>query len=148
MLGKRPTPTKPISAADLNVFTHSFTLVAIVLLLALMSLPTPHQGVSVDIPKVNHPKPMPRSDRDDALVIAIFRTGDVFFGMDKLPSDALGGAIQKRLPFNREQKVYIKADARVKWRSVDLVLDQVRAAGIESVGFIVEQSKESAAREK
>ena len=84
---------------------------------------------------------MLHADRDDALVIAIMRSGDVFFRNDKLPSDRLGAAIRESLPSAREREIYIRADARARWGTVALVIDQVRAAGIPSVAFFAEQRR-------
>jgi biopolymer transport protein ExbD len=43
-----------------------------------------------------------------------------------------------------ERKVYIKADARTRYRNVTDVLDGVRAAGLENVAFIVEKRQSTA----
>jgi biopolymer transport protein ExbD len=133
---------------DLTAFTCSAVTVALTLLVVFMSVPTPPHGTSIDLPKVNYPTAMGRSEREDALVVAIMRTGDVFFGNDKLPADSLGGALRERLPSTREKKVYIRADGWVHWATVGLVLDQVRGAGIAEVGFLAYRRKEAAVESK
>jgi len=122
--------------------------VALTLLVAFMTAPTAHHCVSIDLPKVNHPTTMARAEREDALVVAIMRTGDVFFGNDKFFADSLGGALRERLRSTRERKVYIRADARVHWATFGLVLDEVRAAGIGEVGFLADQRKKAAVPSK
>jgi Biopolymer transport protein ExbD/TolR len=87
---------------------------------------------------------MARAEREDALVVAIMRTGDVFFGNDKFSAGSLSDALRERLHSTRERKVYIRADARVHWATVGLVLDEVRAAGIAEVAFLADQRKEAA----
>jgi biopolymer transport protein ExbD len=118
--------------------------VALTLLVAFMTAPTPHDGGSIDLPRVNHPTAMARAEREDALVVAIMRTGDVFFGNDKFSAGSLSDALRERLHSTRERKVYIRADARVHWATVGLVLDEVRAAGIAEVAFLADQRKEAA----
>ena len=81
------------------------------------------------------------AQRDDALVVAIICTGDVFFRNDKLPADLLGAAIRESLPSARDRKIYIRADARARWGAVAQVIDQVRAAGIPNVAFLADQRR-------
>jgi biopolymer transport protein ExbD len=54
-----------------------------------MTAPILHDGGSIDLPRVNHPTAMARVEREDALVVAIMRTGDVFFGNDKFSAGSL-----------------------------------------------------------
>jgi biopolymer transport protein TolR len=84
---------------------------------------------------------MLHAERDDALVVAIFRSGDVFFRSDKLSPDRLSAEIRERLPSTRDRKIYIRADARARWGTVAQVIDQVRAAGIPSVAFLADQRR-------
>jgi biopolymer transport protein ExbD len=133
---------QPLAGPDLTAFTCSAVTVALTLLVIFMTMsPTPHRGITAEVPKVNHPTSMWQAQREDALVVFIFRTGDVFFGNDKLNVSTLGDAIRERLPSSNERKIYIRADARVHWATVGFVLDQVRAAGIADVGFLADQRK-------
>ena len=84
---------------------------------------------------------MLHAERDDALVVAIMRTGGVFFRNDKLSLDRLGAAIRESLPSARDRKIYIRADARAHWGTVAQVIDQVRAAGIPNVAFLVDMRR-------
>jgi biopolymer transport protein ExbD len=141
---RRAKPIQPLCGPDLTAFTCSAATVALTLLVAFMTAPTPHDGGSIDLPRVNHPTAMARAEREDALVVAIMRTGDVFFGNDKFSAGSLSDALRERLHSTRERKVYIRADARVHWATVGLVLDEVRAAGIAEVAFLADQRKEAA----
>ena len=71
----------------------------------------------------------------------ILRSGDVFFGNEKLTPDQLPGKIREGLRQGAERKVYIKADARAKYGKVAQVLDGVRAARIYNIAFLVDQRK-------
>jgi biopolymer transport protein TolR len=129
---------QPMSGMELTVFTFSGLGVALAMLVTFMC-PTPiFDGIGPDLPKVSHPISIWRAQREDALVVGILRTGDIFFGNDKLAPERLGRAIHESLPSTRERKIYIRADARVRWGTVALVIDQIRAAGIPSVAFFVE----------
>jgi biopolymer transport protein TolR len=140
----RAKPIQPMRGPDLTAFTCSGATVALTLLVAFMTAPTPYHGGSIDLPRVNHPTAMARAEREDALLVAIMRTGDVFLANDKLSADSLSDALRERLRSTRERKVYIRADARVHWATVALVLDEMRAAGIGEVAFLAHQRKEAA----
>jgi len=103
------------------------------------------KGVSVDLAKVNNPEQMPDADKEDALIVAVMRTGDVFFGNDKLPLDQLTGKIKDRLANKSDKRVYIRADARAKFGRVVEVVDDIRAAGVDQLGLLTDQRKEKGA---
>jgi biopolymer transport protein ExbD/biopolymer transport protein TolR len=81
-----------------------------------------------------------RAQRENAIVIGIMRTGDIFFGNDKIAADQLNEKISERIGSEGgERRVYIRADGRAQWGRVGEVVDQVRAAGIPEVGFLADQ---------
>jgi biopolymer transport protein TolR len=73
------------------------------------------------------------------MVIAVMRTGDVYFVADRIPPDQLDFKIRKQLALGSERKVYSNADARAKYGRVPEVLDAIRSAGVENVGFLATQ---------
>jgi biopolymer transport protein ExbD/biopolymer transport protein TolR len=99
-------------------------------------------GITVDIPRVFHAISMPRANREDALLIAVFRDGSVYFGTDKLLSEELPSKISEKLSYGSvERKIYIKADARAKYGGVEGVLDAIRLAGIGKIAFLAYERK-------
>lgn len=136
MLRKRHRSERLFSDVNTIQFASVMGMVVFVLLLVFMTMPTHHHGVSVDIPKVTHPVSMPGALREDAMQVAIMRNGDVFFGTDRVNSQALPRMIADRMTDKSiERKVYIRADARTHWGTVKIALDGVRAAGILRVAF-------------
>jgi biopolymer transport protein TolR len=102
---------------------------------------TPHRGVAVDLPKVGHPLSMPGANREDALTIAILRDGQVYFGTSRTRPGDLPAQIRKGVSDGAEKKLYIRADARVRYQTVREVLDAVRSSGVEKVAFLVYQRR-------
>jgi biopolymer transport protein ExbD len=82
---------------------------------------------------------MRAADREDAMVVAVMRTGDVFFVGDRILPDQLEFRIRRQVVFGAERKVYINADARAKYGRVREVLAAVQSSGVEKVGFLVRQ---------
>ena len=75
------------------------------------------------------------------MFVAVFRDGKVFFGNELTYSGELSAKIRQSLSNGAERRVYVRADARVRYRAVLDVLEGVRATGIENVSFFVEQRR-------
>ena len=99
-LAKRNEGSKVNS--DINV-TPMVDVMLVLLIIFMVVTPMLQKGVSVDLAKVNNPEQMPDADKEDALVVAVMRTGDVFFGNDKIAPDQLTGKVKDRI-MNRVDK--------------------------------------------
>jgi biopolymer transport protein TolR len=127
-------------------FAGVLGMVLFVILLLFMADTAPDQrrAISVDLPKVAHPISMRGADREDAMLVALTRDGQVFFGADRVTADSLTDRIRGRLKDRGvERKVYIKADMRARWGGIREILDAVRSAGIMRVAFLAEQRRAS-----
>lgn len=123
-----------------KVDASALASILVVLLFFFMFLVgPPQQRGTADLPKVGHPISMPGANREDALIVVILRDGSIYFGRDRAGPSDLPGQIRERVGRGAEKKIYIKADARVRYGNVVKVLDGVRSAGLEKVGFLVEQ---------
>jgi len=131
--------------SDINV-TPMVDVMLVLLIIFMVVTPMLQKGVSVDLAKVNNPEQMPDADKEDALIVAVMRTGDVFFGNDKLTRlDVLTGKVKDRLANKNDKRVYIRADARAKFGRVVEVVDNIRAAGVDQLGLLTDQRKEKGA---
>jgi biopolymer transport protein ExbD/biopolymer transport protein TolR len=98
---------------------------------------------NVDFAVASHAKPLPKALREDAIIVTVTRDGGVYFVNTRVVPAELPDLIRKAYANGSERKVYFKADARVKYADVKAVLDQIRAAGIQDVAFLVETPPES-----
>ncbi len=128
-----------MSGINATALTSIMVLLAVTLFWMQTGMPVADLGVGVDLPRVNTPHPMPGAARDGAVVISIFRDGTIHLGDDQIVSEELPAKIRESLSHGGERKVYIKADARVYYRTVRGVLDDVRSAGVENVGLLADQ---------
>jgi len=140
LMRKLRNSTQLISRID----TSAFASILVVLLWLLMfpasmfvDLPT----TGVDLPKVQHPIPMPHARREDAILVAVSRSGDIFLDNDRIPYGGLPSRIRSKLKNGSEAVIYIRADARAKYRSVEDVLDQVQSSGVQHVVFLADQRR-------
>jgi biopolymer transport protein TolR len=133
--------------SNINV-TPMVDVMLVLLIVFMVITPMLQHGVSVDMAKVNSPIPMPDADKEDSLLVAIMRDGQIFFGTDRIKADELTAKVKDRLANKVDKRVYIKADARAKYGAVVDVVDNVRSAGVDDVGLLTEQIQTGAAGKK
>ena len=129
-------------SADINV-TPLIDVLLVLLIIFMVITPMLQKGVTVDLAKVNNPQQMPDADKEDALIVAVMRNGDVFFGNDRIQADQLTNKIKDRITNKVNKTVYLRADARAKYKAVVDVVDNVRAAGVDDLGLLTDQKKQT-----
>jgi len=137
MVQKHSKSAPFICMMDLNGFAVVMATVVFVLMVAFMSWQTPHGGLGVELPRAHHWVRMPRANTVNAVVINITRDCKVYLGADPVPQDEIPTTIRKRLTGGAERKVYLKVDRNAQYGIVMAVLNEVRSAGVEKIGFLV-----------
>lgn len=141
MLPGHTRSVKLFCQIDAAAFAGIMIVLVFTVIFAALLEPS-HRGIGADLPKVSHSVLMPRSQREDAIVVTIMRDGNIYFGADRVGPYQVRSKILDRLKDRSvERKVYIRADGRVWYRTVKEVLDGVRSAGIEQVAFLVDQRR-------
>ena len=129
--------------SNINV-TPMVDVMLVLLIIFMVITPMLQKGVTVDLAKVNNPEQMKDADKEDALVVAITHTGDVFFGKDLVKDPTqLTNKIKDRIATRTDKTVYVRADARAKYKYVVDVVDNVRAAGVDDLGLLTDQRKQT-----
>ncbi len=114
----------------------------VLLIMMMANNPIICGGRSVDLVPTPHAVKMPGAAREDVLHVAIMRDGSIFFRSDKIVVDDLQIHLQEGLKNGAERKVYIRADRRAKYGKVLEVVDAIRSAGIEQIGFITQRPQD------
>ena len=114
-------------------------IMLVLLIIFMVITPMLQKGVSVDMARVQNPIDMPNADRDDAIIVAITRSGDIFVGTAKTPREQLTSLVKDRLATRLDKTVFVKSDARAKYGDVVAVVDEVRAAGVDQLGLLTER---------
>lgn len=128
--------------SNINV-TPMVDVMLVLLIIFMVITPMLQKGVTVDLAKVNNPEQMPDADKEDALIVAIMRNGDVFFGNDRIAPDQLTNKVKDRIASRVNKIVYVRADARAKYKAVVEVVDNVRSAGVDDLGLLTEQKRQT-----
>jgi biopolymer transport protein ExbD/biopolymer transport protein TolR len=99
------------------------------------------KGVAVEMVKTKNPIAMQAADKEDAILIAVTRNGQFWLspGNNQIHIEDLSGKVRDLQTNKLDKTVYIRADARSKYEAVEDVVDNLRAAGVDSIGLITEQ---------
>ena len=128
----RVRPRLDIPLVGTIVFT------AVLVIFAIVPSPSTH-GVTANLPWAYHLKNEPGALRQDAQRLVITRDGKTFFGTELLAGPEQLPALVRLARINSGQtKVYIRADARVRYGIVRGALAQLQVAGVEEIAFLAE----------
>jgi biopolymer transport protein ExbD/biopolymer transport protein TolR len=125
---------------DINV-TPMVDVMLVLLIIFMVITPMLTKGVAVDMVKTKNPIAMQAADKEDAILIAITRNGQFWLspGNSQIHIEDLSGKVRDLQTNKLDKTVYIRADARAKYEAVEDVVDNLRAAGVDSIGLITEQ---------
>ncbi len=128
--------------SNINV-TPMVDVMLVLLIIFMVITPMLHRGIDVNMAQVDNPTAMQDADKEDAIIVAVNRDGNVFLGADKVdPPDLLTQKIRDKLASRTTNKtVFLRADARARYKAVADVVDDVRAAGVDALGLLAEQRK-------
>jgi len=126
------------AVSDINV-TPLVDVMLVLLIIFMVITPMLQKGVSVDLARVHNPRMMQAAEKEDATVLAITRDGKIYLGSDTITMDKITAKVKDRVSDKLDKTVYVKSDARAKYGDVVAVVDQVRAAGVDSVGLLAEK---------
>jgi biopolymer transport protein ExbD/biopolymer transport protein TolR len=130
--------------ADINV-TPMVDVMLVLLIIFMVITPMLQHGTSVDLVPTHNPHPMKDADKEDAVVVAVTRDGRVFLGSDQIAASELAPKVKDMLTNRSDKTVYIKSDSRAKYRDVVDVVDNVRSAGVDTVGLLTDKIQEKGA---
>jgi biopolymer transport protein ExbD len=100
--------------------------------------PTLQLGVSVTMAGTSNAQPMPEADSADAWIVTVIENGSLYFGTNAVSPESLMEEMKSR-PRNREQKLYIKADARAPFAKVERVFEAGREVAFGSAVLLTAQ---------
>jgi biopolymer transport protein ExbD/biopolymer transport protein TolR len=133
----------PVS--DINV-TPMVDVMLVLLIIFIVITPMLNKGVGVDMVKARNPIKMQAADKEDAILIAVTRNGDTFLGTNKMPPDQMPQKVKDLLTNKLDKTVYIRADSRARYERVVEVVDNIRSAGVDSIGLLTEKDEKNAGK--
>jgi biopolymer transport protein ExbD/biopolymer transport protein TolR len=128
-------PKAPGAVSDINV-TPLVDVMLVLLIIFMVITPMLQKGIQVDLAKAQNYRQMPDDDKEDAVEVAITRDGKIFLKTSPVTMDELTPKVKDLISGRLDKTVYIRSDARAKYGDVVKVVDQVRAAGVDSLGLL------------
>ena len=116
-------------------------IMLVLLIIFMVVTPMLQKTHQVDLASVNDPRDMKDADRDDAIVVAVTRDGSLYLGNSKIKREDITGQIKDQIANKLDKTVYVKSDARAKYGDVVAVVDEIRSAGVDSLGLLTEKTK-------
>ena len=134
-LKKAPPPV-----SEINV-TPMVDVMLVVLIIFMVITPMLSKSIPVDKALTRNPVTMSDADKEDAVIVAVTRDGQVFLspGLQKVDAADLAPKVKDLLQNRPSKMVYINADARAKYSKVEDVVDNLRAGSVDEVGLLTEQ---------
>jgi biopolymer transport protein ExbD len=118
-------------------------IMLVLLIIFMVVTPMLTKGLSVELAKVNNPSDMPDADKDDAIIVGISASGDVFIGSSKSDVSQIADQVRDRISNKLDKTVFVKSDGRAKYGDVVKVVDEIRSAGVDNVGLITDRAEQS-----
>jgi biopolymer transport protein ExbD/biopolymer transport protein TolR len=128
--------------SNINV-TPMVDVMLVLLIIFMVITPMLQNKVQIDMAKVDNPTAMPDADKEDAVVIAVTRDGAVFLGQNKIDPAQLGSLVRDKLADKTDKTIFVRADARAQYRTVEDAIDDVRTAGVEEIGLLTQKKEGS-----
>jgi biopolymer transport protein ExbD/biopolymer transport protein TolR len=118
-------------------------IMLVLLIIFMVVTPMLSKGLSVELAKVNNPSDMPDADKDDAVIVGISASGDVYLGSAKSDISQIADQVRDRIANKLDKTVFVKSDGRAKYGDVVKVVDEIRSAGVDNVGLITDRAEQS-----
>jgi biopolymer transport protein ExbD len=127
----------PVMAAP-NVIPMA-DIMLVLLIIFMVITPMLHKGVQVNMASARNVDPMQPADRDDAIIVAVTRDGKTYLGNNEVSSNEITDQVKDLIANRLDKTVYVRSDARAKYKDVVEAVDAVRAAGVENLGLLTER---------
>ena len=111
----------------------------VLLIIFMVVTPMLQKGVSVQMARALNPQSMPDADKEDAVLVAVTRDGNIFLGRDQIELQDLGEEVRGMIATRVDKTVYIKSDARAKFAQVVKAVNEIRSVGVDKLGLITEK---------
>ncbi len=108
----------------------------VLLIIFLITIPVVIQQIPMELPKERN---VPTQTKPENIVISVNRDGDVFWGMEMVPSSkALFEKLKKVAVLVPQPEIHVRADEEARYEFVGRVVATCQRASILKIGFITE----------
>jgi biopolymer transport protein TolR len=116
---------------EINV-TPLVDVVLVLLLVFMVTAPMMSRGIDVSLPVANQPQIPP----EDRLTVSVRADGYVYVGDRPVNIVLLEDEIRARTAGHPDSVVYLRADESLRYAQVIRVVDVIKRAGVDRIGFV------------
>ena len=121
--------------SNINV-TPMVDVMLVLLIIFMVITPMLVHSVPVDLARTSNPVAMPDAGRPDAVILSVMRDGQMFLGSESVTSESLVRRILGTMATRADKTVFIRADARARYRALVDAVDDLRSAGVDQLGLL------------
>ncbi len=125
--------------SQINV-TPLVDVMLVLLVIFMVTAPILHQGVSVNLPRVQAGA---LAGDEVQLVVTVNAGGKVYLNDQSMTAPELLAKLQAILREQPDRAVYLRADASLPYGEVMRVIGSIRQAGVQRLGMVTEPPAES-----
>ena len=141
--GGRYKPQAGSQMASPNVIPMA-DIMLVLLIIFMVVTPMLQKTKPVDLARTNTARDMQDADKDDSIVVAVTRDGNIFLGNTQVAKADLSGQVKDRIANKNDKTVFLKSDARAKYGDVVAIVDEIRSAGVDQLGLLTERNERAA----
>jgi biopolymer transport protein ExbD len=138
--GLRGSRSGAHAIGEINV-TPLVDVVLVLLLVFMVTAPMMNRAIDVSLPVANQPQKEPESP----ITVSINASGQLFIGDKAINAVLLEDRIKSMMEGRVAKVVYLRADESLRYGRVITVIDKLKTAGVDQVGFVYVLPQEKAA---
>jgi biopolymer transport protein ExbD len=116
---------------EINV-TPLVDVVLVLLLVFMVTAPMMSRGIDVSLPVANQP----RADEEDRVTVSVNASERIYIGDQLVTPAMLEDRLRSMMEGRTSKVVYLRADEALRYGRVITVVDTIKKAGVEQIGFV------------
>jgi biopolymer transport protein ExbD len=116
---------------EINV-TPLVDVVLVLLLVFMVTAPMMSRGIDVSLPVANQP----RADEEDRVTVSVNASARIYIGDQLVTAAMLEDRLRSMMEGRTSKVVYLRADETLRYGSVIAVVDTIKKAGVDQIGFV------------
>jgi len=116
---------------EINV-TPLVDVVLVLLLVFMVTAPMMSRGIDVELPVANQPK----IDPEDRVTVTVNAEGRIYVNDKPVNAVLLEDEIRAHMERQQAKVAYLRADEGLRYGRVIDVVDKLKKAGVEQIGFV------------
>ena len=116
---------------EINV-TPLVDVVLVLLLVFMVTAPMMSRGIDVSLPVANQP----RTDEEERISVSVNAAERVYIGDQLVTMPMLEDRLRGMMEGRTSKVVYLRADESLRYGRVIAVVDAIKKAGVEQIGFV------------